>query len=415
MPKLKTPTSFETTFGTYVVDELLGEGGAGRVYGGIGLDGAPIALKILAGERATADKRHRFKNEIAFQARNKHKNIVSVIDNGIATNGETVSPFYVMRRYQGSLRDLIRSRMPADVVLPLFGQILDGIEAAHLQRVIHRDLKPENILYDPESNTLVIADFGTARFTEELVATVQTAPGQRLANFQYAAPEQRTAGRSVGATADIYALGLILNEMFTGEVPHGTDYRLIARVASESAFLDDIVARMLRQAPEDRPSSITDVKGLIQRYKAEAVSLQKLSRIDGTVIEATRVDEPLAEVPPKLISADWNDGQLILTLDKPVSVEWINALNQMGSYSAVMGKPPQAFSFSSNQAFVNAAEHEVQLVIDNFKTWLPAASLTLKSILEREFRQQEAARTEQLRRARQAEEARLRVLRNMKI
>jgi serine/threonine protein kinase len=76
--KLKKQIRFETAFGMYVVEELLGEGGAGRVYGGVGIDGMPIALKILAADRATTDKRRRFKNEIAFLARNKHPGIVTV-------------------------------------------------------------------------------------------------------------------------------------------------------------------------------------------------------------------------------------------------------------------------------------------------------------------------------------------------
>src|SRR5258706_15498037 len=210
MHKLRKPISFETTFGTYVVDELLGEGGAGRVYGGLGIDQTPIALKVLAEDRATTDKRRRFRNEIAFLARNKHPNIVTITDHGIARGGEIVGPFYVMTRYDANMRDLIRDGVGRDRVLSLFSQILDGVEAAHLHGVVHRDLKPENILYNKNSNTLAIADFGTARFTEDLVATiVETGPAQRLANFQYAAPEQRTPGKQVEATADIYALGLI--------------------------------------------------------------------------------------------------------------------------------------------------------------------------------------------------------------
>jgi serine/threonine protein kinase len=104
--------------------------------------------------------------------------------------------------------------------MAIFSQILDGVEAAHLQNVIHRDLKPENILCDQNFATIAIADFGTARFTEDILATaIETGPSQRLANFQYAAPEQRTVGGDVQATADIYALGLMLNELFTGSVP----------------------------------------------------------------------------------------------------------------------------------------------------------------------------------------------------
>jgi hypothetical protein len=148
---------------------------------------------------------------------------------------------------------------------------------------------------------------------------------------------------------------------------------------------------------------------------AEAASLQRLSKIDGTVIKATDVDEPLAEVPPRLINADWDGGLLTLTLDRPVTVEWVEALQNMGSFSHVLGKPPQVFSFHRNQASVGAAAHEIQLIIDNFKTWLPAATRTLKNRLEQAAQRDEAARKDQLRREREAEERRLRVMRNLKI
>jgi serine/threonine protein kinase len=114
-----------------------------------------------------------------------------------------------------------------------------SVEAAHLKGAVHRDLKPENILFDRRSNTPAVADFGVASFTDDIVATlVETSPAQRLANFMYAAPEQRTPGREVGPTADVYALGLMLNEMFTSNVPHGTEYRLIADVSAEFGYLD---------------------------------------------------------------------------------------------------------------------------------------------------------------------------------
>lgn len=416
MSKLKKPVSFETIFGPYVVDELLGEGGAGRVYGGVGPDGTAIALKVLAEERASADKRRRFKNEISFLARNKHRNVVTVIDYGVARGGEINGPFYVMRKYQKSLRQLMEERISPDRVLPLISQVLDGVEAAHLHDVVHRDLKPENILYDQDSGTLAIADFGIARFTEDVLATlVETAPAQRLANFQYAAPEQRTPGQPVGVPADLYALGLILNEMFTGTVPHGTGYRLISSVSKELSFLDEIVAKMLRQVPQERPASIADLKGLIQRYQAEAVSLQRLSRLDATVIGAQEIDEPLAHEAPRLVGFDWDGQRLKLTLDREVSQDWVNALHQMGNYTSVGGIGPGTFSFQGNQAFVDAQDHEIQPVIDYFKNWLPVATRTLKDRLEQAAQRQEAERREILRHEREAEERRLRVLRNNKI
>ena len=79
MPKLSKNLEFETTFATYVVDEQLGEGGAGIVYGGVGPNGETVAVKLFREERATSEKRARFKNEIGSLLRNSHSNIVSVI------------------------------------------------------------------------------------------------------------------------------------------------------------------------------------------------------------------------------------------------------------------------------------------------------------------------------------------------
>lgn len=104
-------------------------------------------------------------------------------------------PFYVMPLYQHTLRGLMDAGIERNRILPLFSLILDGVEAAHLLRVWHRDLKPENVLCDANSGSAVIADFGIAHFEEdELYTAVETRNGDRLANFQYAAPEQRIRG-----------------------------------------------------------------------------------------------------------------------------------------------------------------------------------------------------------------------------
>jgi serine/threonine protein kinase len=412
MSKLKAAINLQTAFGEYTLDEQLGEGGAGRVYGGVDDSGAQIAIKVLT--QTSSDKKRRFKNEIAFLARDKHANIVTVTDHGVAT-GPVKSPFYVMRRYNGNLRNLMGKSVPGEV-MKSFSQILDGVEAAHLQGVTHRDLKPENVLFDNGNHALAVADFGVASFTDDQLATlVETAPTQRLANFQYAAPEQRVAGKSVSTTADIYALGLMLNEMFTRNVPHGTDYRLIAGVAPEYGYLDGIVSQMIKQNPSERPGSILDVKRLIQRHQEEAVSLQRLSRINDTVVRAGEIDEPLAQVAPVLTAAYWDNGLLRLTLDRPVTTEWVNALHNMGNYTSIMGAEPQRFQFSGATTSISVPEHSAQMVIDHFKAWLPQATRVLKQRLYEKARQEEARQREQLRQEREAEERRLRVNRNLRV
>ena len=181
----------QTAYDSYTVHKQIGEGGNGYVYKVSNSAGSELALKLL-NPKSNSEKRKRFKNELGFCERNEHKNIITVIDRGVIDN----APFYVMPLYHGSLRDLMKSGIKPDKILPMFSQMLDGVEAAHLKKVIHRDLKPENILFDHDSERPIIADFGIAHFEEEnLVTIVETRDGSRLANFQYAAPEQCMRGQ----------------------------------------------------------------------------------------------------------------------------------------------------------------------------------------------------------------------------
>ena len=248
-----------------------------------------------------------------------------------------------------------------------------------------------------------------------MATLVETDPKQRLANFQYAAPEQRVPNGKVSQATDVYALGLILNEMFTGMVPHGTEYKTIGTISGQFGYLDKIVETMLRQSQHERPQSIAEIKTLLQRHGTEAIAMQRLSAIEGTVVKANEIDDPLALEPPKLIGADWNEGILYLTLDCPVNRNWIGALQNMSYRTAVLGKGPETFSFRNNIASVQAQEHQVQPIIDYFKAWLPLATSTLKANLGAQAAREEAERREQLRREGEAEERRLRVVRNIRI
>jgi hypothetical protein len=254
---------FKTAFSTYTAGRVLGEGGTGRVYEALDGDGAKWALKCLKPENVTESRCKRFKNEMAFCKENKHPNIIKVDDWGLTEVAGQEVPFYIMPLYPKTLRHLMRDGIDSNVILALFRQILDGIEAAHKQGVWHRDLKPENLLYDPDSRRVVIADFGIAHFAEHLLqTTIQTGPQERLANFQYAAPEQRTRSK-VDHRADIYALGLILNEMFTGQLLQGTGHKTIGSIAPAYARIDVAVDRMVRQSPAERPQSIAEVRQLL--------------------------------------------------------------------------------------------------------------------------------------------------------
>ena len=412
---LKRPIEFETAFETYTATEVIGEGGAARVYRASDSDGQFYAVKLLDARWTTA-KRKRFKNEIEFCSRNKHPNIVSVIDRGTYSNDGQSSVFYVMPLYSGSFRKLLNRGIQPDKAVMYFSQILNGVEAAHLLGVVHRDLKPENILLDEGNDQLLIADFGIAQFQEEeLFTAVETKESDRLANFQYAAPEQRARGGHVDHRTDIYALGLILHEMFTGEVISGTEYRTIANVSPDYAYLDDIVSQMIRQDLETRLPSIEAVKQRLIAHKNSFVTQQRISELKGKVVPASEIDDPLIADPPRLIGFDWEDGVLTLVLSCSVNKKWIWALENMGSYSSLWGKDPSSFRFLGNSASVPATEQQVQSVIDYFKGWLPQAN----AVYEREIAREQEAAEEQRRKFLEEdirkEEARKRVLENVRI
>jgi serine/threonine protein kinase len=377
MPTNRKPLVFETTFNSYTEVSELGEGGAGRVYKVADADGRLLALKIL--HAASTQQRKRFKNEIAFCSRQSSPHIITVLDHGFNAVADTRRPFYVMPLYAGTLRVLLKAGVPHSKVLRYFAQILDGVEAAHFQEVAHRDLKPENILLDQASDVLVIADFGIARFTEEALFTaVETRAQDRLANFLYAAPEQRVRGGDVGPEADIYALGLILNEMFTGEVLQGSGHKLIGSVAPEYAYLDSLVDLMVRQSPTDRPSSIAEIKRELIARGNDFVLQQRLSQLKNAVIPENAVDDPIFANPITVGGVTYSDdGRLEFELNRAPTPSWIYTFQNLGSYSALMGSEPIRFEFRGARALVPVVGNQVgamQMVANHFKNYVQATN-----------------------------------------
>ena len=273
-----------------------------------------------------------------------------------------------MPLYGGSLRGRLKQGIAPSDVLSWFSGMLNGVEASHFRGVVHRDLKPENFLCGNEPDSIAVADFGVASFIdEELWTAVDTSAGERLANFLYAAPEQRERGKSVGITADIFALGELLNEMFTGECPAGAGYKQISTVSPEHSYLDELVSLMIQRDPESRPQSIAEVKSAIMRYDRDAVVKQKIDELSKRVIPEDENPDQLAHVPPKIVSVDWDRGQLTIILDQPITSGWIDGLLNMGNHSAVWGKGPETFTFRDNKATVPATDGDVQHIIDHFK------------------------------------------------
>ncbi len=402
----------KTAFDAYTIERQRGAGGSGEVYEVRDSEGVAYAVKILDPARASAIRLKRFKNEIHFCTKNTHRNVIQVHGSGTTASGAT---FYIMSLFSGTLRDLISKGIAISAVLPYFGQILDGLEAAHLQGVWHRDVKPENILFSAETNGLVVADFGIAHFEEEeLLTAVETRNLERLANFLYSAPEQKIRDKKVDSKADIYALGLILNEMFTGAVPLGTSFRMVSEAAPEYAYLDGLIDLMLRQDPAQRPS-VADVKRELFARGNEFLSGQRLNSLKSEVIPDTEVDDPIIRNPIGIVSTDYRDGFLVVTLTTPPPPNWIMAFHRpMSSWSHYPGSGPESFNFRGNEATVPLSDGmSAKRLLEYTKSYVELANRQYALIVVVEHQKKLALEREQVRTKIAKEEHRLKILRDL--
>jgi serine/threonine protein kinase len=410
---MNNPSKFETALDTYAVREIIGEGGSGRVFRVTDSDGQSFALKCLSPERLSSDRRRRFKNELFFLRNNRHANIVRVVDDGVIAWGGATTPFYVMPLYGGTLRSTIGS-IPRDGVAAVMAQILDGVEAAHNAGVIHRDLKPENILVDTDANRYLVADFGAANFEEEqLLTAVETRANDRLANFVYAAPEQRVRGGEICTGTDIYALGLIWNEIITGMVIQGSDYKTIASVDADLAYLDEIIVKMVRQDSGARYRSVDELKKDLIGLRNAFVARQRLDAVRGQTVRVHEVEET-----PKiaLTGADWNGGVLTITLNQAPTREWIQCFQfPLEGYSSLLGLGPPSYQFHGNLVCVQCEGRQAQTIIDQAKTYIQMADRGHRQLKRDQAREAEMKERRDLEAQQKAADERARVLASLKI
>ena len=261
---------------------------------------------------------------------------------------------------------------------------------------------------------MVIADFGIARFEQDELYTAVETKNERLANFVYSAPEQRQRGKETDERSDVFALGLMLNELFTGEVAHGTAFKTVASVDAAHSWVDDVVTEMIRSAPSDRPASIAEVRERLRLHSELFSTRQKISELSKQVVAAGTIDDTLAVDPPRIIGVDYDENTLTIRLDKPVNAGWIEALRNMGGYRSMMGAGPSQFHFAANVASVSIAGHYAQAVIDTFKEWLPQASQQYAYNLANAAQAQEQREREAIRQQRARLEERQRILSNLR-
>jgi serine/threonine-protein kinase len=253
--------------GSYRIDGIVGEGGAGIVFRAIREpDGGIVALKLL---RTTAARdpvfARRFQHETRAARQLRHPNLVPLLDAG----DDEGRPFIVSRYMAGgSLAQQLRVG-PLDVgaAVQLVAEVAAGLDALHAAGIVHRDVTPGNVLLEPDGSA-ALGDFGLARSPRD---TALTTPGRAVGTLDYLAPEV-IRGSPANAASDLYALGCVAYAALSGAAPFAggsmmqTAFGHLERVPTDPlagrsgvpGALGPAVLGALAKEPADRPPSATD-------------------------------------------------------------------------------------------------------------------------------------------------------------
>jgi len=238
--------------GRYRVLGLLGKGGMGEVYRAYDqILNQAVALKFLAHERMDEAALARFRNEVRIARQVSHPNVCRVYDIGSIEGQHFLSMEYLDGE---DLDSLIRriGRLPQDKAIEFTRKICAGLAAAHERGILHRDLKPANIMIDGRGQVRIM-DFGLAALAAEIPLS-----DLRSGTPAYMSPEQK-AGKEVTTRSDLYSLGLVLYEMFTGKRRSSEQSSPTEIVRDLDPAIDRIILRCLEEEPRRRPSSALNV------------------------------------------------------------------------------------------------------------------------------------------------------------
>lgn len=321
--------------------EKIGSGGFGEVWKSERIeDGQLFALKTLSDPEASEEDRERFRREVRLLKSLDHPRIIKIV----AANVSGFPLLFWMPLYVGSLRSVIPEYVkdPGKRIV-LFTQILDGVAYAHSEGVIHRDLKPENILLDASGNC-VITDFGLGRYLDS-DSTRKTYTGEFLGTPFYMAPEQIADAKNADGRSDIYSLGRILYELFTGDSPAAQQ-----DLSKLESGIRHLVSKATKHNPEERFQSIKDFKRdfeLISSGSASKRAEDDLKRALSDIVESENITDSQIIRLQETLLPQIDDKELL--------------------HEVFMGLPPQAFA-GLFRLFPELAHDLIQRFADNIVT-----------------------------------------------
>ena len=255
-----TPEHLQELLPAYEILSIIGKGGMGAVYQGRqkSLDRL-VAIKLLPPEAADNDMEFvaRFKNEARTMAKMNHPAIVHVYDFGETTDGQL---YIVMEYIDGTdVAKMIQSqgKLPPEHALAITAHVCDALQYAHTHGVVHRDIKPANILLNMEGQVKV-ADFGLAKTNDTSQAGL-TKTNMAMGTPDFVAPETLTPGMDVDGRADLYAVGVMLYNMLTGQVPRGA-FRMPSVTCATDMRFDKIIGKAMEMDRNLRYQTALDVR-----------------------------------------------------------------------------------------------------------------------------------------------------------
>ena len=273
----------------YEIDGVLGRGGMGIVYKGRHvLMNRPVAIKMLHPQHADdANVVARFQSEAQTLSQLSHPNLVSVFDFGITANNE---PYMIMDFHSGhSLESYLAANgiLTTEIGIDIFKQVLRGLSVVHKAGIVHRDIKPGNLIISEERIPQVkIVDFGIAKNPSNEKERLRiTNSGEVVGTPRYMSPEQCT-GHDLDARSDIYALGCVMYECFTGKPTFDGDsfYDMVRLHVNETPSrlpffqpdvnhpkeLVEIIFKALKKNPDDRYQSAEEMLDALNKVPVNA-------------------------------------------------------------------------------------------------------------------------------------------------
>jgi tetratricopeptide (TPR) repeat protein len=277
-------------FGPYEITRLIGAGGMGSVYLAERVDqqfSKQVAIKLISAQDSSSRMIEQFLQERETLAALDHPNIVRLLDGGMTEDG---LPYFIMDYVEGTPIDICCNQMQLslDERLNLFTQVCSAVQYAHRSAVVHRDIKPRNIIVTADGIPKLL-DFGISKLLKSRPKAMlsETTQSFRTFTLEYASPEQ-IRSQPITTAVDIYALGVLLYELLTGEWPYVIEVKseiALAYAICEAAprppsaavndpklrqklqgDLDAIILKAIAKKPEDRYGSVAEFAEDLARH-----------------------------------------------------------------------------------------------------------------------------------------------------